>query len=150
MNKGCVDCNTEYFNGETWKPIYLYKEGDLVLQYDVETEEASLVKPIEFIKEPCDNLYFFQDTRLCQSLSDEHKVIFYSDNDFDVQTMQTIYKAYNEGKFNGKFKTTFNFHGPGINMSDEELEIFIDNYTFNKALYCCNEKQFGLIFNKFV
>ena len=45
---GCVDCDTEYFNGTEWVRIADYKQGDKVLQYDIDTHEASLVHPLQY------------------------------------------------------------------------------------------------------
>ena len=41
---GCVDCDTEYFNGTEWKRIADYQEGEQVLQYN-EDGSATLLIP---------------------------------------------------------------------------------------------------------
>lgn len=78
---GCVDKDTEYFNGKEWKPISEYTQGEKVLQYDTVSNEASLVVPQRYIKEKCDKMYHFETDLLDQTLSAEHRMIFYdSDN----------------------------------------------------------------------
>lgn len=46
---GCVDCDTEYFNGTEWKKISDYSYGDKVLQYNKDGS-AELVYPTDYIK----------------------------------------------------------------------------------------------------
>ena len=72
---GCVDADTEYFNGTEWKKISEYTEGEKVLQWN-EDGTANLVKPLNYINEPCDMMYHFE-TRygLDQTLSGDHRVI---------------------------------------------------------------------------
>ena len=47
---GCVDCDTEFFNGYQWKPISKYIEGEKILQYNKDGS-AELVYPLNFMKE---------------------------------------------------------------------------------------------------
>lgn len=75
---GCVDCSTEYHNGERWVPISEYKEGDKVLVWD-EKRNAHWEKPEAYIKLPCDTMYHFKHVRgLDQMLSKEHRMYFYN------------------------------------------------------------------------
>jgi hypothetical protein len=60
---GCVDKDTEFFNGHEWKKICNYTDGEHVLQYDFNTQKATLVRPLRYIKEPCDKMYHFVDGR---------------------------------------------------------------------------------------
>lgn len=53
----CVSGDTEYFNGEEWKPIKDYTEGEKVLQYNVDGT-AELVKPLRYIHKK-DTEYFY-------------------------------------------------------------------------------------------
>ena len=41
---GCVDCDTEYFNGREWKKISDFTDGDRVLQYNADGT-ATLIYP---------------------------------------------------------------------------------------------------------
>lgn len=74
---GCVDCDTEYFNGFDWTKISEYDEGDKVLSYDIDTREAVLDYPQEYIKRPCKNMYHFYDEyfEVDQVLSAEHSIL---------------------------------------------------------------------------
>lgn len=74
---GCVDCDTEYFNGYDWVKISEYDEGDKVLSYDIDTREAVLDYPQAYIKEPCKNMYHFYDEyyEVDQVLSAEHSIL---------------------------------------------------------------------------
>ena len=56
-SSGCVDCDTEYFNGTKWKKISEYQRGEKVLQYHVDTGKADLTYPLRYIKAPCSEMY---------------------------------------------------------------------------------------------
>lgn len=73
---GCVDCDTEYFNGDKWVPIKDYQEGDFVLQYNKDGT-ANMVKPLAYIKGKAD-LYHLKNYTgsLDQVLSLDHRVIY--------------------------------------------------------------------------
>lgn len=133
---GCVDCETEFFNGSEWKSIADYKDGEQVLQFDTATGEASLVHPLRYIKEPCDKMYHFETKYgINQTLSPEHRVIYYerkkakgkkywSNKACEISAEQ-LKELQNTGKFYGGFKTDFYYDGPGINLSDVELRIML-------------------------
>lgn len=72
---GCVDCDTEFFNGYKWKKISEYKQGDKVLQYE-KNGTAKLVYPEEYHKKPCSSLWHFKKKGINQCLSDEHRVVY--------------------------------------------------------------------------
>lgn len=123
---GCVDCETEYFNGSEWKKISDYKEGEKVLQYNVETKEATLTYPKKYIKEPCDKMYHFETVYgINQTLSPEHIIPYYTANGvFKTCTAQDLYNKQNFGNgFNGKMITTFSYSGEGIDLTDEEIKL---------------------------
>ena len=42
---GCYPAGTEFFTGKGWKRIDEYQEGDMVLQYELESGVAALVDP---------------------------------------------------------------------------------------------------------
>lgn len=60
---GCVDRDTEYFNGVEWKKISDYTDGDMVTQMSYNTKNhkwvGSLVTPLKYIKLPCSHFYQF-------------------------------------------------------------------------------------------
>ena len=77
---GCVDCDTEFFNGREWKRISDWKSGDKVLQYN-EDGTVELVTPLAYHKYVCDELWEIKDNQNHnQCLSDEHTVIVLSDD----------------------------------------------------------------------
>lgn len=135
---GCVDCDTEYFNGTKWVKISEYKQGDKVLQYNADGT-AELVYPNDYIKLPEDTLYHFKTKYgLNQCLSLEHRVIYRtSKGNLAEITMEELMKRHEENAqgFYGRFYTTFNYEGEGIDLTDEEIRVMcavICDGTFNK------------------
>lgn len=147
---GCVDRDTEFFNGYEWKSIADYRDGEQVLQFDTETGEASLVKPLRYIKAPCDRMYHFETKYgINQTLSPEHRVLYLNKthkdgkrmwgNTFHEMSADDLYKRQNSGKFYGGFQTTFSFGGDGLDLSDVELKLMlavICDGTFEKSCSC--------------
>ena len=78
---GCVDCETEYFNGTKWKKISDYKRGDKVLQYDG-NNTVSLVKPLKYICENNDFFYWINNgTSVNQMITKDHVVLYKKNNE---------------------------------------------------------------------
>lgn len=128
-NAGCVDKDTEFFNGYTWKKISEYADGDMVLQYD-ENGKAELVKPIKFIKLPEETLTLIKTKNGCinQCLSDEHTVVYKtSKGNLAKLSFDEVKRRheYNECGFNGRFMTTFKFDGEGIHLTDEQIRVMV-------------------------
>lgn len=152
---GCVDRETEFFNGSEWKSIADYIEGEKVLQFNTETNEASLVLPERYIKEKCDLMYHFETSKgINQTLSPEHRVLYYNRDTHnggyhkEVQEVsaEELAVMQNAGKFRGKFKTDFMYDGPGIKLSDIEIKIMlavICDGHFNKN----NPNSLNCVFN---
>ena len=88
---GCVDEQTEFFDGTKWKKISEYEVGDKVLQYDIEQNIASMTYPIEYHKYPCSTLTHFKNRKIDQCLSDEHRVLYY---DHNIVTGKQIGRAH--------------------------------------------------------
>lgn len=123
---GCVDCDTEFFNGKQWKKISEYLPQDLVLQYNKDGS-ANLVKPQDYIKLPSDYLYHFETKYgLSQTLSEEHRIIYYTQNNiFKENTLAEVMEInnkYTKG-FVGKIPTSFKYSGNGIDLTDNEIKI---------------------------
>jgi 5S rRNA maturation endonuclease (ribonuclease M5) len=77
---GCVDCDTEYFDGTKWKKISEYRAGDKVLVYD-KSGHAKLEIPVHYHKYSCDKLYHFSTKYgLDQCISEEHNVYYVDSN----------------------------------------------------------------------
>ena len=124
---GCVDKDTEYFNGTEWKKISDYVEGESVLQFNPDDRTGELVKPIRYIKHPQQTLYHFKTKYgLDQCLSLDHNVL-YETSKGGLKTIpfeEVIERHKNcKGGFTGKFLTTFDYSGKGIDLTDEEIRV---------------------------
>ena len=123
---GCVDGNTEYFNGKEWHKISEYSEGDMVLQYD-ESGAAVLVYPESYHKYPCDHFWHFKSNYgVDQCVSDEHNLVYLTSKG-NVQKKNALewIDTHSKSKngFQGKFITTFNYNGDGISLTDEQIRV---------------------------
>lgn len=76
---GCVDEETEFFNGKEWKKISEYKKGDKVLQYNKDGT-SELVEPSKYHKYKADGWWTFENRYLDMKLSKEHNVAFLNKN----------------------------------------------------------------------
>ena len=126
---GCVDKDTEFFNGKCWKPISKYMLGDKVLQFDTQTKEANLVYPLRYIKEPCDKMYHFKTKYgVDQCLSPEHRVLFCKHlpsgiiHELTAEEVKNQHLSSEKG-FLGKIPTVFKYSGSGIDLSDAEIKL---------------------------
>lgn len=136
---GCVDCDTEFFDGYEWKRIADYQEGDKVLQYN-DDGTAELVMPLAYHKLKCESMWHFKTKYgLDQCLSDEHNVYYLNDSGNLVsKTFREIREIHERNKsgFGGKFLRTFKFSGNGIDLSDAEIKLMcavICDGSFNKT-----------------
>lgn len=137
---GCVDAETEYFDGRQWKPICDFTNKDKVLQYNKDGT-TSLVKPIAYIKAPCDEMWHFETKYgLNQTLSDEHNVVYITSKgnlaEKPMAELVDMHKSASNG-FRGKFITTFYASGKGIRLTDAEIRLMcavICDGTFNYKL----------------
>ena len=165
---GCVDKDTEFLSEHGWKKISDYKIGDKVLQFDPDTDQSVFVEPLEYIKLPCDYLTIFQGKAVDQCLSDEHRVLYYNENGaYHTKPFSTIKERHLKSKtkgFTGKFKTTFEYDGVGLDLSEGDLRLQVavmadgrvvkegkDNYTqmrfskkrkYDRLISLC--KEYGL------
>ena len=135
---GCVDCDTEFFNGEEWKRIADYKIGDKVLQYN-ENGTAELVYPLRYIKNNSEYLWHFSTMYgLDQCLSDEHTVVYKSDttgcgneggmNKIKFKDLRKRHEKSAHG-FSGRFYTSFDYSGTGIDLSDDEIRLMVATFA---------------------
>ena len=143
---GCVDRETEFFDGNQWKSLADYKKGDQVLQYDTKTGKASLTEPLAYIKRKCSKMYHFETRQgIDQTLSSEHRVLYKNKthvngkkvwaNTFKEISAEELKEKQNAGSFNGGFETSFSYSGRGLSLSDVELELMlavICDGTFDK------------------
>lgn len=123
---GCVDCETEYFNGHKWMKISEYQHGDLVLQYNADGS-AQLVQPEAYIKKPCEKMYRFHTKYgIDQCVSPEHRMVYRtSKRNIAIKPAEELVKMHETTAFGfaGKFYTTFRYDGPGIELSDNEIRL---------------------------
>lgn len=135
---GCVDKDTEYFNGTKWVPIGDYKDGDKVLQYTA-SGLAELVSPLEYVKLECDSLYEIKSQYgLDMCISDEHRVIYKTSKGHlhEIRGKELISRMKNGlARSNYKILTHFQYSGKGIDLSDAEIKLMcatICDGTFRK------------------
>ena len=121
-NNGCVDCDTEFFNGTRWKKISEYKETDYVMQYNIDGT-TSLVKPDMYHKIPCSELTLMTNKTgsINQCLSDEHKLVY-------ITSKGNLYKQdFCSFKKNGGHQCQiiphFSYSGKGIDWTDDEIKL---------------------------
>ena len=124
---GCLDAEMEFFNGVQWKKIKDYVKGDKVLQYN-ENGTTTLVEPEKYVKFKCEYLYHMKNKSgsINQLLSAEHNVVYLtSKNNLAKIPMWELYQRNVKRKsgFNGHFITTFNYDGPGIDLSDADIRL---------------------------
>ena len=123
---GCVDKETEYFNGTRWVKISDYRDGDKVLQYNADGT-AELVTPLQYIKVPCDKFYHLHTKYgVDQMVSEDHTVVYAKhDKDINKIVMRDLYQRHLATKsgFSGKIISDFIYSGPGIDISDEVIRL---------------------------
>lgn len=125
---GCVDCDTEFFNGTEWKKISDYDVNDKVLVYG-EDGIARLETPERYIKLPCDKLWLTQtkygiDMCTCE----EHNVYYItSKGNLYHQPFAKIKEMHEAsiGGFSGEFITSFRIERPGIDLSDPQIKVML-------------------------
>lgn len=142
---GCVDCDTEFFNGERWKKISEYQKGDKVLQYHTDGS-ATLCYPLQYVKKPETKFTLIktQTGGINQCLSDEHNVVYMtSKGNLAKRPFYEIKEKHLNSKngFYGKFITTFSYNGDGIDLTNEQLRLMVaiiadGHYTNDKSNYC--------------
>lgn len=144
---GCVDCDTEYFNGVEWKRIADYQEGEKVLQYN-EDGTAKLVHPLNYIKKKADYLWHFETKYgLDQCLCEEHECYYItSKGNLYHKPFKMIKENQETTGFKGKFITTFNYQGRGIDLSDDEIRLMVA--IFADGSFCnqvCSDKTYNQV-----
>jgi len=127
---GCVDCDTEFFTGTEWKRITDYTIGDKVLQYNNDGT-ATLTYPINYIKQPAEYLWHFQTKYgLNQCLSDNHECYYItSKGNLYHKPFIKVRQDQERNGFHGKFITTFDYSGTGIDLSDDEIRLMIATFA---------------------
>lgn len=123
---GCVDSETEYFNGKEWKNISQYSDGEMVLQYNMD-RTASLVVPSKYHKYECSKFWKLKSAYgVDQCVSDEHNIVYEtSKGNIQKKNILEVINMHSEALhgFSGKFITTFGYSGDGIDLSDDEIRV---------------------------
>ena len=127
---GCVDADTEFFNGEEWKRIADYKYGDMVLQFNPENRNGELVFPEKYHKYKCDYMTLINNetNSVNQVLSDEHIFVYEtSKGNINKKMFSEVLKMHNNSSsgFKGSIINNFNYDGKGINLSEHEIRLMI-------------------------
>ena len=125
----CVDCDTEFLSPEGWKKISEYN-NELVMQYDIPTDTGCFVTPIEYIKQPSNELYQFQARYIDQCLSLNHTVVYrYRKRKKPILTLPfyEVKRRHEENVcgFESQFITAFNYQ-------ETENVKYINNIDVNK------------------
>lgn len=129
LQTGCVDSETEFFNGQEWKKISDYTPEDLVLQYNIDGS-ASLVEPLQYIKRKSLGMYHISTKYgLDMMVSPDHRNVVFTNKDSKprIKTTQELIDSHNrttQGTY-VKFKTSFTYSGSGISLTDDEIRISI-------------------------
>ena len=140
---GCVDADTEFFTGHRWKRIADYEHGDKVLQYN-ENGTAELVEPMAYIKQPCDYLWHFETLRgTNQTVCDNHRIIYETRDgvlkECNIHQLMDMHLP-NGKSFQGRFLTTFNYGGSGIDMDEWHIRLMVaamaDSTMLGNGTYC--------------
>lgn len=142
---GCIDCDTEILTPNGWVKISEYNNQD-ILVYDYFKDCAFFDTPLAYIKNKCDFFYHFKSNKgLDQMLSAEHKMIVwrgfknkgYTKN---IDLALNVFITHNEcTKSNRCIKTTFNYKGIGLNLSDDIIRVLVmisadGSIRYNKTL----------------
>ena len=143
---GCVDCDTEYFNGTEWKKISDYKDGEKVLQYNPKNKTGELTIPQRYIVAPSKELYEIKTERKAvdMCLSENHNFAYItSKGNMNKKRFGEVMKMHNESKkgFYGLVETSFKFGGKGIPLSEKEIRIMcavIADGSFRKDIKTCD------------
>lgn len=121
----CVQGDTEYFNGEEWKAIRDYKEGDKVLQYN-ENGTAELVDPIEYIhyksNEP---FYEYVNDDFASCLTGNHDVVYY-----DYEGIHKIKQQEILNGFDGKIPISVQYGDKRTNFSEKEIIVLATDLIY--------------------
>jgi archaellum biogenesis ATPase FlaH len=126
---GCVDDETEFLSQHGWKKISDYENGDMVMNYDIETGKSFLELPENYISKPADKFYHFKSQRgVDMVVSPEHRMITKWQNwDYNFVEAEKVYQKHQKSTtgYTVKFPTTFDVDNVGIDISDIDLRMVI-------------------------
>lgn len=127
--EGCVDKDTEFFNGKRWKKICNYKKGEKVLQYNADGT-ATLEVPLKYHKkDACAMWHVTTKNRLDMVVSEHHNVVYRTINNgkLNIKSFHEIRKRMQKNKegFVGNIPKTFFYDGEGVNLSDNIIRLMV-------------------------
>lgn len=146
--EGCVDCDTEYFNGKQWKKISDYTEGEKVLQYNPDGT-ASLVLPEKFYKKESEKLWKVTTRRMEMVISENHNVVYYStgkNHKLLTKPFKEIREAYikNSQGFCGNVPKTFYYNGDGVDLPECMIRLMVAIFADGSFRNSSNQCYMGL------
>lgn len=143
---GCVDNETEYFNGKEWRRISEYTHGEMVLQFNPDNRTASLTAPEKYHKYKEDVMYFLNNKggSVNQVLSLDHDFAYEtSKGHFTKKSVKDLIEIHNSSKggFTGGIYNAFNYEGgAGIDLSDEWIRVMVAVFADGSYSYNLGEK----------
>ena len=123
-NLGGVDSSVEFFNGEKWKSVSDYANGDLVLGCD-NFGNAKMYLPEEYKKIECNHMYKYISKHGLNIIASPDQIMVYLNyrNNISFKSIENIAIMHNKSKhgFSGKVMTSFKYSGGGLNLKDNEI-----------------------------
>lgn len=152
---GCVDADTEYFNGKEWKKISQYKESSFepVLQYNKDGTASLTIPHAYIVNENVNTLkHFYNNTGLDMVLSTDHKMFLYKNyikfmsgirKKLTTETI-TVQEFLENSSKNRHVPTTFTMTEKGIPIPDNIIRLLVAVYadgTFDGHKIIINVKK---------
>lgn len=130
----CLDAETEFLSPDGWVRMDKWDQHK-VLQYNPITDKANFVLPDRYIKNLGEQefYHFFHTDALDMMLTANHKVLWWPGyknrgyKNFKTTLAKDFVLHHNSLKKGivGAIKTTFDFEGEGLNLSDDILRIIV-------------------------
>ena len=121
---GCLDADTEFLSQNGWKKISEYQDGDLVAEYNEDTDSVSFVKPKEYIKVPSTGFKRMTARGLDFALSGDHLVPYWKDKSktSELKLWNDVLDNHNKtpNGFRHWIKTSFKYNGDGVDLTEGE------------------------------
>ena len=143
--EGCVDCDTEYFNGVKWKKISDFTAGERVLQYN-KNGTATLEYPKKFHVYNSNALWHVTSQRLDMCISEYHNVVYRTtgNGEIKIKPFHDIRLAMMRNKegFCGNIPKTFEYSGKGINLTEWQIRLMVavfadGSFPGKESCQCC-------------
>ena len=127
----CVDEDTEYFNGEKWKKIKDYKNGENILAWYPDGH-AAIELPKRYINKPADEPFFhYVSNTLDMCLSGSHNIVYEVEYNVKKHPLRKkpCYKVFEKWNkvsngFRGRIPLTFSLEEK-VKISEDILRVAI-------------------------